>query len=348
MEAGISRRAFIQLCGLSLAGLAFRPPEDIPTLGAPGPYSRVYPLGRVTKYKVGVFAEPDEYSSRLARVERDTLISLYQEIPSPGMAGPEPHWYQVPGGFIQSAYIQKIQGAHLNAPLSEVPMSGRLGEVTVPYIQTLYKTRHGTWMPLYRLYFGSIHWITGLSEEMEGGTWYRLTDERLRIHYYAPAWAVRPIQPSELTPLSPYFPDCLKRIEISLSMQRLFAYEGGQAVFEAPISSGKRYMETPAGLFQVERKYPSRHMGDGGITSDLHAYELVGVPWVTFFHPAGIALHGTFWHDNFGSPMSQGCVNLRNEDAKWIFRWCGPYFNPVVADREGWKLVEKGTQVAVR
>jgi hypothetical protein len=294
-----------------------------------------------------VFAEPDEFSSRLAKLERDTLLSLLEEITSPGLSGPGLNWYRIPGGFVQSAYIQKIQGAHLNAPLIDVPESGRLGEVTVPYAQTLYKSRRGTWMPLYRLYFGSVHWITGLSTELEGGPWYRLTDERLRIHYYVPAETIRPIQPAELTPLSPSVPDCLKRIEISLSIQRLVAYEAGQIVFEAPISSGRRYMETPQGNFQVERKYPSRHMGDGGITSDLRAYELVGVPWVTFFHPAGIALHGTFWHDNFGTPMSQGCVNLRNEDAKWIFRWCGPFFNPVVTGRKEWKLVEKGTQVAV-
>jgi lipoprotein-anchoring transpeptidase ErfK/SrfK len=83
-------------------------------------------------------------------------------------------------------------------------------------------------------------------------------------------------------------------------------------------------METPTGEFNVDRKYPSRHMGDGGLTGDLRAYELVGVPWVSFFHSAGIAFHGTWWHDNFGVPMSQGCVNLRNEDALWLFRWTSP------------------------
>jgi lipoprotein-anchoring transpeptidase ErfK/SrfK len=106
-------------------------------------------------------------------------------------------------------------------------------------------------------------------------------------------------------------------------------------------------METPVGNFQVERKYPSRHMGDGGLTSSPDAYELVGVPWATFFHPAGIAFHGTYWHDNFGSPMSQGCVNMRNSDAKWLFRWCNPYFNPQPHDRSEWKRIDRGTQVDI-
>jgi len=183
MEAGISRRGFIQLCGLSLAGLAFRSPEKFLFADIPEPHPQVYPLGRVTKRQLAVFAEPDESSFRLAKVERDTLLSLREEIPSPALSGPGQHWYRIPEGYVQSAYIQKIQGAHLNAPLISVSESGRLGEVTVPYAETLYKTRRGTWMPLYRLYFGSVHWITGVSTELDGGPWYRLTDERLRINY---------------------------------------------------------------------------------------------------------------------------------------------------------------------
>jgi lipoprotein-anchoring transpeptidase ErfK/SrfK len=70
-------------------------------------------------------------------------------------------------------------------------------------------------------------------------------------------------------------------------------------------------------------------MGDGNLMQgdlDLDAYELVGVPWTIFFHElsTGYAIHGTYWHNNFGWPMSHGCVNLRNADAKWLFRWSTP------------------------
>ena len=73
---------------------------------------------------------------------------------------------------------------------------------------------------------------------------------------------------------------------------------------------------------------PSRHMGDGELTDDIDAYELPGVPWVSFFHKDGYAFHGTYWHDNFGRKMSHGCVNMQNAAAKWLYRWSLPKIYP--------------------
>jgi hypothetical protein len=89
-------------------------------------------------------------------------------------------------------------------------------------------------------------------------------------------------------------------------------------------------------------------MGDGNLASDIEAYELVGVPWTSFFTMTGYAFHGTYWHDNFGVPMSRGCVNMRPDDAKWLFRWSTPaaapeaFEIPTKADRRGY-----GTQVRI-
>ena len=100
---------------------------------------------------------------------------------------------------------------------------------------------------------------------------------------------------------------------------------------------------TPKGTFNVASKMPSKHMGDGVLTSDPEAYELPGVPWVSFFEVGlGIACHGTYWHNNFGSPMSHGCINMRNEDAKWIYRWSSP-----VIKNEEWHHIGYGTIVKV-
>ena len=78
-------------------------------------------------------------------------------------------------------------------------------------------------------------------------------------------------------------------------------------------------------------------MGDGKLTSDLNAYELPGVPWVCFFEPkAGVATHGTYWHTNYGTPMSHGCVNMRSEEAKFIFRWTTPVYEPGNWDQKGY------------
>ena len=65
-------------------------------------------------------------------------------------------------------------------------------------------------------------------------------------------------------------------------------------------------------------------MGDGRLTSNLEAYELPGVPWVSYFHITGVAFHGTYWHSDYGRPRSHGCVNMRPEEAKWLFRWTTP------------------------
>jgi lipoprotein-anchoring transpeptidase ErfK/SrfK len=56
-------------------------------------------------------------------------------------------------------------------------------------------------------------------------------------------------------------------------------------------------------------------------------YYLPNVPYVMFFYKA-YSLHGTYWHNNFGQPMSHGCVNLRTEDAQWLYEWSGPVVPP--------------------
>ena len=62
----------------------------------------------------------------------------------------------------------------------------------------------------------------------------------------------------------------------------------------------------------------------GNLLADVDNYVLPGVPWSTFFTPVGHAFHGTYWHENFGTNMSHGCINMRSEEANWIFRWVLP------------------------
>jgi lipoprotein-anchoring transpeptidase ErfK/SrfK len=83
-------------------------------------------------------------------------------------------------------------------------------------------------------------------------------------------------------------------------------------------------------------------MGDGLLTDAIDAYELPGVPWTCFFAPHGIAFHGTYWHDNFGTPMSHGCINMRTEEAKWLYRWSLPETKSRIWEKRGY-----GTRVDV-
>ena len=83
-------------------------------------------------------------------------------------------------------------------------------------------------------------------------------------------------------------------------------------------------------------------MGNGDLVSNITNYELPGVPWVSFFVSTGVAIHGAYWHDNFGRRMSHGCVNMRPDDARWIYRWTTPF-----GGAEDWFVDAPGTRVLV-
>jgi len=107
-----------------------------------------------------------------------------------------------------------------------------------------------------------------------------------------------------------------KWIDVSLSRQRLTAYVGTSAVYSTLISSGLKYYPTPTGHFQVLYKLQAQRMTGPG-------YDLPGVPWVMYFTYGGHAIHGTYWHKNFGRPMSHGCLNLPTPVASWLYVWAG-------------------------
>ncbi len=122
--------------------------------------------------------------------------------------------------------------------------------------------------------------------------------------------------------------DGSKRIEIDLTNQRLSAYDGDQKVYEFLISSGK-WGRTPTGTFRIWSKFRYKNMSGG--SKELRTYyNLPNVPYTMFFSndaiPAarGFGIHGTYWHDNFGHPMSHGCINMRTEEAGLIYEWAGP------------------------
>lgn len=112
-----------------------------------------------------------------------------------------------------------------------------------------------------------------------------------------------------------------KWIEVSLTEQKVKAWEGNKLVMEFPISSGK-WAPTPTGDFRIW--YKTRNQSMVGGSKDLGTYyNLPNVPNNMFFH-LGYALHGAYWHNNFGQPMSHGCVNAPLANAAQIFEWAGP------------------------
>ncbi len=114
-----------------------------------------------------------------------------------------------------------------------------------------------------------------------------------------------------------------KRIYVDLTTQTLKAYQGDTLFMETKVSTGKMF-PTPTGEFTIWIKLRATRMTGGQGST---AYDLPNVPWVMFFGGSGIpdgqgfSLHGTYWHNNFGYPMSHGCVNLRTIDAEKLFYW---------------------------
>ena len=110
-------------------------------------------------------------------------------------------------------------------------------------------------------------------------------------------------------------------IEVDLSEQKLYGHEGDKVAFVFLISSGK-WGRTPTGEFQIWGKYRYTKMSGG--SRALHTYYyLPNVPYTQYFYK-DFGLHGTYWHNNFGQPMSHGCINLSIPDAEKLFWWTLP------------------------
>ena len=119
-----------------------------------------------------------------------------------------------------------------------------------------------------------------------------------------------------------------KRIEVDLTNQRLYAFEGGRKVYDFLISSGL-WGNTPTGDFRIWVKLKYTRMRGGNSALGTY-YDLPNVPYTMFFandqipRSRGFGLHGTYWHNNFGHPMSHGCVNMKTSEAEQIFNWATP------------------------
>lgn len=124
------------------------------------------------------------------------------------------------------------------------------------------------------------------------------------------------------------YTDSLKRIEIDLTNQRLYAYEGNNKIYDFLISSGK-WGRTPTGTFHIWIKLRYTKM-EGGSKALNTYYYLPNVPYVMYFNNSqiprwrGYGIHGTYWHENFGHPMSHGCINMKTEEAGLLYHWAQP------------------------
>jgi len=152
--------------------------------------------------------------------------------------------------------------------------------------------------------------------ERKDGTWYIRSD------------TVRHFTDTGTELISTTTSSTTKRIVVDRSDQKLYAYDGDTLFLAVPVSTGRELTPTPRGTFTIFKKTPSRYMQGPipGLTEK--EFDLPGVPWGMYFTEEGGAIHGAYWHDEFGSEWSNGCVNLPLIAARTLYEWT-PLGTPV-------------------
>lgn len=351
----ITRRQFLKLSALSLGGLALNPRFGFEPSHAHLPdFPKAERLGRICKGKWDIKARPNPDSTTVGVVYEDAVFPWLREVvgDKPNYVFNNQRWVETPDGFIYAPFIQPVRNLP-NQPLQTLPNSslgpGMWVEVTVPYVDVILQNApsSNSWIsarmdqgqPI-RLYYSQVFWVDRIKTGEGGNLLYRVNP-----NYYggvdmlwADAAAFRPITAEDIAPINPKASD--KRVVVDVIHQTLSCYEGNQEVYYCRVSTGAKFdmygnavdkWSTPVGQHRVARKYISLQMS-GGTTGA--GYDLPGIGWTSIFATGGVAIHSTFWHNNYGDPMSHGCVNALPEDSRWVFRWNEPAvpYDPGIVD----------------
>jgi lipoprotein-anchoring transpeptidase ErfK/SrfK len=336
-----TRRDFLKLGAASMAGLGLRPLNGLYNLPVFPEYER---LGRVTQGFLEVKSRPDPDSETVRILYEDTVVPWLGEVigDKTTWSYSNQRWVETLDGYLYSPHLQPVKNIPNQAVEELKPSSlgpGMWMEVTVPFVDAVpindpypnfwvdVKLQAG--QPL-RLYYSQIFWVDRIRKDDNGRIFYRVNP-----NYYggfdmlwAAAEAFRPISQEEIAPINPDVEN--KRVVVDVNHQILSCYEGNAEVYFCRVSTGAKFTAygiqvdhwtTPLGRHIVTRKYISLQM-TGSITGA--GWDLPGIGWATVFATGGVAVHSTFWHNNFGDLVSRGCVNVLPKDAKWIFRWVQP------------------------
>ena len=314
----ISRREFLKLSALGMLG-ALMP---APGLKQDGEHPR---FGRVMDEVILSYKEPSYNSEHGQAYAKDSLIPVHGVVVGDTFPPYNQAWFEIDEGYIHTSQLQPVD--ILFNPTKETLNSwGELTEVTVPFTDAFKEPKQSSQI-VYRYYYSSTHWIDEVHYDSLGQAWYRVMDDLYEGTYsFVLAKHLRVITKEELEPISGHVPIEEKHIEVRMADQLVIATESGLPVFIAQASTGDYFTnknwQTPLGGYLTFYKRPSRHMAAGNLA--VGDYDLPGVPWACYLTKYGIAIHGTYWHNDFGHPRSHGCVNLAPEAAKWIYRWTLP------------------------
>jgi hypothetical protein len=347
MTSRISRRDVLKLAGLGLGAVAFAPYRKQKTLDFP----KADYLGRVLG-AVDVRSKPGFDATVVGRFYEDEIVEWNREVVSAtrDLYVLNQRWVETPYGYIYSPAVQPVRNLP-NTPMAALPPgeNGFWAEVTVPFVEIVIdnppirspwaKTTIATRQINPRLYYGQVVWMDAVrTNPTTGALEYRFNEDAPHGYgygdiFWADASAFRMVTEEEMQPVSPGVDPAEKKIVVDITYQTLSCFEGKREVFFCRTSTGllasqtidlTNTYETPVGDMYTYWKIISKAMGANS-SENAAGYDTPAVPWCTFIATGGVAIHGAFWHNNFGTARSHGCINVRPEDAKWIFRWTDPY-----------------------
>ena len=325
----LTRRNFLKIGAVGLSSIYVRPWLKWAELQSDWPDAER--MGRVCKGTVYVRSRPLVDGPVVKEIYDDAIVVWLRNVVGENPGTGSSQWVETPDGFIYAPRIQPVEN-HPNQPVSSLPDSplgkGMWVEVTVPYVnlEIANPPVRAKGFDLLRYYYSQVLWVDDMKTDDDGKVLYRINEKYgYGDLFWAPAEAFRPITVEEIAPISPDVQD--KLIQVDLNYQTLTAYENKKEVFFCQVASGGKYdkdgnpsdtWSTPVGQHPIYRKLVSLYMS-GPVTGNW-----CGVAWTSFITGEGVAVHSCYWHNDFGVPRSHGCINLRPEDAKWVFRWTHP------------------------
>ncbi|RLC66519.1 MAG: hypothetical protein DRI48_04475 [Chloroflexi bacterium] len=284
-------------------------------------------MGRAI-HTLSFYDKPSTSATRLNTRQRDQSFLILGQVRAPFSAHND-LWYKTTLGYVHSAWVLPVRVYPSQPFIRDVGEWGFWGEIAQVFT-TAYAEPNLTSRRVYRFYGGNVFHVVDSFEDEQGTGWYKVYDEfppTSPTHQWVVARDVRRIPRSEMAPIHPFAGE--KRIEVDIEKQRLTCYEGERVAFTTLVSSGlPGATATPTGDMAVLLKQPSRHMCNhpypGGPPPLGDLFDLPGIPWNLFFDLSGTAIHGTYWHNDFGIRRSHGCLNVSQENARWIYRWAYP------------------------
>jgi lipoprotein-anchoring transpeptidase ErfK/SrfK len=302
-------------------------------------------VAEVVADAVQVRAYPKQDSDVRREVSTGALLRVFGE--APGIDGDTSTWYATSEGFVPREVLRPAEGQPAQAwvlPDAQLAKDGWWGEVaslaTVRTTPSPDAPAVGT--------LGAGKRVKVLAEEQGtpiGGdpAWYLIDGGRFaggRVHG---SLVTRIDQPTPNTTAPDPAPADGTWITVDRAARTLTFVQGGHPAFTTFVGLGKTGVETATGRYEIVGKIRSDNMSSANNPDAANSYFLPAVPSVQYFRDDGSALHGTYWHDSFGAAESQGCINLTNTDAAYLFGLT----SPTLSESQGSAWGAGGTPIVI-